>query len=56
MPAFKINTVEEAVAFARNLVNSENTKFRKIGRMMLALKDENILRAVQMAEVLCSQS
>ena len=45
-------TLERALAFARDLVNSDNRKFRKIGRMMCALKDENLIRACEMCELL----
>lgn len=43
-------TIDRAIAFARDLANSDNLKFRKIGRMMLALKDENLILACKMAE------
>jgi hypothetical protein len=48
-------TLDKAIDFARDLVNSENPKFKKIGRMMLALKDENLIKACQMSELLLTK-
>ncbi len=47
-------TIERAIAFARDLVNSDNERFRKMGRMILALKDENMIRACEMVEQILS--
>lgn len=47
-------TLDRAIAFGRDLVNSDNPRFKRIGRMILALKDENMIRACEMAEQLLS--
>lgn len=45
-------TLDRALSFARDLVNSDKPEFRRIGQQLLALKDENLIRACQMCELL----
>ncbi len=45
-------TLDRAITFSRDLVNDERPQFRKIGRMLLALKDENLLLGCKRIEEL----
>ncbi len=51
-PQETIWTTEKAIEFARDLINHDELKYRDIGKNLLGLKDDSLVNACKIVELL----